>query len=67
MPDTTIKRICIYTHDVQRITGRSERHARNILRCIRDAYEKKSHQPVTIFEFCDYMDFDIAIIAPLIT
>lgn len=52
-------RICIYTKDVQLITGKSERQSRNILMNIRDAYAKKKHQPITIYEFCDYMDFKI--------
>jgi ribosomal silencing factor RsfS len=61
-----MKRICIYTKDVQLITGKSERQARNILMNIREAYVKQKHQPVTIDEFCEYMDFDISKISPLI-
>ena len=61
-----MKRICIYTKDVQLITGKSERQARNILMSIKDAYAKKKHQPITIHEFCEYMDFDLDKIIPLI-
>jgi ribosomal silencing factor RsfS len=61
-----MKRICIYTKDIQMITGRSERHSRTIISNIRDAYEKEKHQPITIYEFCQYMDFDVEKVAPLL-
>jgi ribosomal silencing factor RsfS len=61
-----MKRICIYTKDIQLITGKSERHSRTIISNIRDAYEKQKHQPITIYEFCQYMDMEIDKVAPLI-
>jgi len=50
----TAKRICIYPKDIQRITGKSERHARNLLSKIREYLEKEPHQFITINEFADY-------------
>lgn len=50
----TAKRICIYPKDIQRITGKSERHARNLLSKIREYLEKEPHQFITIHEFADY-------------
>ena len=52
----TVSRIVIYTKDVQRILGKSERRARAILAKIRIALSKVRHQPVSITEFCTYMN-----------
>ena len=49
-----LKRICIYPKDIQCITGKSDRYGRKLLRDIRQKLGKKSHQYVTIKEFCDY-------------
>lgn len=51
-----MNRIFIYPKDVQILTGRSERHARNLLNQIKKNYNKQKHQPVTIFEFCEYLN-----------
>ena len=48
------KRICIYTKDIQRITGRSERYARQLLENIRREYGKPTGGLVTVQEFCRY-------------
>jgi ABC-type molybdate transport system ATPase subunit len=48
------KRICIYTKDVQILTGKSERSARNIIATLKLIHSKDRHQLVTIKEFCDY-------------
>lgn len=48
-------RICIYTKDIQVITGKSERGARMVLNDAKVFYKKQKHQMVTIREFCDYM------------
>jgi len=50
----TAKRICIYPKDIQRITGKSERHARNLLSKIREYLEKEPHQFITTYEFAEY-------------
>jgi len=49
-----LKRICIYPKDIQLITGKSERYGRKLIQEIRFKLGKKSHQYITIKEFCDY-------------
>lgn len=48
------KRICIYPKDIQRITGKSNRHARNLLSKIREYLNKEPHQFITTDEFADF-------------
>jgi hypothetical protein len=48
-------RIVVYARDIQNITGRRERTARELLRRIREANGKKRGQPVTVTEFCQFM------------
>jgi hypothetical protein len=50
-----MKRICIYPKDIQQITGKSERHCRNIINKIKVKYNKQKHQHIIIEEYCDYM------------
>lgn len=47
-------RIVIYARDIENITGRKERAARELLRRIRDANGKKPGQFITVSEFCQY-------------
>lgn len=47
-------RRCIYTKDVQTITGRSASASRRLLQRIRKRYWKRPHQFVSLQEFCDY-------------
>ena len=49
-----MNRICIYTKDIQIITGKSERYCRNIIANIRKQNNKERHQSITIEEFCVY-------------
>jgi len=49
-----MNRICIYTKDIQIITGKSERYCRNIIANIRKQNNKARHQSITIEEFCVY-------------
>lgn len=44
----------IYPKDVQRITGRSERYCRYLLKRIRQLNSKEGHQFVTVDEFSSY-------------
>ncbi len=60
------QRICIYPKDVQRITGRSERYARKLLREIRLHLHKQDHQFVTIAEFCSYTGIAETLVHPLL-
>ena len=50
-----IVRICIYPKDIQRITGKSDRYSRDLLRRIRIDLNKRDHQLVTVEEFSTYM------------
>jgi hypothetical protein len=47
-------RLIIYSQDIQRITGRSERYAQYILSRIRKSLGKEKHQLVTWEEFCEF-------------
>jgi hypothetical protein len=47
-------RKCIYTKDVQWITGKSESASRKLLQKIKRELKKHRHQFVTFQEFCDY-------------
>ncbi len=60
------KRLCIYPKDIQIITGRSERYAREYLRSMKDALEKEGHQFVTVKEFSEYSDIPLAQIESVI-
>ena len=50
-----MNRLCIYPKDIQRITGKSDRYGRYIIKKIKDHFSKEQHQLVTIDEFCQYM------------
>ncbi len=52
-------RVCIYCKDVQLITGKCEKSARTLLKKVRDAYQKKQHQMLTVEEFCNYLDLPV--------
>jgi hypothetical protein len=54
----TMKRIAVYPKDVMRITGKSERYSREILKKIKTDLNKEKHQLITIHEFCRYMAID---------
>jgi hypothetical protein len=47
-------RIVIYTKDIARLTGKSERRARAEMAKIRAKLGKEPGQPVTIQEYCRY-------------
>ena len=47
-------RMTIYPKDIQRITGRSDRYGRTLIRKIKTHFNKQDHQFVTIEEFCSY-------------
>ena len=50
-----ITRVCIYPKDIQRITGKSERHSRGLIHKIKASLNKPGHQILTVREFCTYM------------
>jgi hypothetical protein len=49
-----IKRIVIYSKDIEMITGRSGRSARKMMATIRKRLGKQKHQLISLGEFCDY-------------
>ena len=56
------KRACIYPKDIQRITGRSERYGRKLLKDIRNFFGKESYQFITIKEFAEYSGIEEEIV-----
>lgn len=50
-----LKRIIIYSKDIEKITGRSGRYARKIMANLRRNLGKERHQLVSLGEFCAYM------------
>lgn len=52
---TSQTRLCIYPKDVQRITGKTERYSRMLLKKIKLHFNKEDHQVITIEEFSVYM------------
>lgn len=62
-----LTRSCIYPKDVQRITGKSERYSRKLLKKIKAALKKNEHQFVSIDEFAQYVGLDPALVKMYIT
>ncbi|MBK7807057.1 MAG: hypothetical protein WAT37_18655 [Saprospiraceae bacterium] len=60
------KRIIIYPKDVALITGRNERYARKVLSKVRIYFEKSSHHPVTIKEYCEYCKIRMDEVEPML-
>jgi hypothetical protein len=58
-----LNRMVIYTKDIQRITGRTERYARKIMHKIRVKHGKQKHQLVSLTELCDYMGLPLEDVA----
>jgi hypothetical protein len=50
-----LTRMIIYTKDIQRITGKTERYSRKVLKKIKTKYGKQKHQLVSLAELCEYM------------
>lgn len=53
------QRTCIYPKDISILLGKSYKQSARILRTIRDAYGKQSHQYVTLEEFATYTGIDM--------
>ncbi|MBT1710762.1 hypothetical protein KK062_21150 [Fulvivirgaceae bacterium PWU5] len=49
-----VKRIVIYSKDIEKITGRSGRYARKVMATLRRDLGKQKHQFVSLGEFCSY-------------
>lgn len=57
-----LTRVVVYPKDVSRITGKSERYGRKLLRTIKEANDKEAHQFVSLEEFADYTGLSIELI-----
>jgi hypothetical protein len=62
-----LNRSCIYPKDVQRITGKTDRYGRKLLKKIKDKLKKGDHQFVTIEEFSDYLGLSPELVKSYIT
>lgn len=62
-----LTRSCIYPKDVQRITGKSERYCRKLLRKLKVELKKEGHQFVSIEEFANYVGLDPELVKTYIT
>lgn len=60
------QRICIYTKDIMRITGRSESYSRVLLSKIKTSLKKEEHQFITVEEFCQFTGLKLDQVQPLI-
>lgn len=49
--EITVKRLCITSKDIARITGLTPRQARNVLNDIKVFYKKEKHQSVSFKEY----------------
>ena len=58
-----MNRLCIYPKDIQIITGRSDRYGRNLIKKIKEHFNKQQHQVVTIEEFCQYMGLQYEVVS----
>ncbi|NMH26570.1 hypothetical protein [Flavobacterium silvaticum] len=49
-----MKRLILYTKDIQQLTGRSERHCRDLYKRILSLNGKESPAPLTVYDFSAY-------------
>ena len=61
-----MERVCIYPKDIQQITGKSERWGREIIKRIKEKYNKEDHQLVTIDELCIYLGIEPEMVRKLL-
>ncbi len=52
--NSKVARIVIYPKDIQRLTGKSYRHALDLNKEIRDYFKKQKHHLLTAYEFGEY-------------
>src|SRR5690554_1327761 len=53
----SILRMDIKSDEIALLVGVDQNTARRYLRIMKEAYNKKKHQKITIVEFCDYYGF----------
>lgn len=56
------RRLVIYAKDVANITGRKNRTCYELLRKIKEFFNKQAYAPVTIFEFAHFMNIDVEVV-----
>lgn len=54
-----MQRIYIYPKDIQTITGKSDRYARECIKNLKTILKKEKHQDITIKEYCTYKGIQI--------
>lgn len=59
-------RICIYTKDVVRITGKGERASRKLLERIKKNLAKTDNQFVTVEDFCEFTGLKVEQVQPFL-
>ncbi len=62
-----LTRSCIYPKDVQRITGKSERYSRKLLKKLKAQLKKEDHQFISIEEFAEFVGLDPDLVRKYIT
>ena len=57
-----MQRVVIYPKDVQRITGKSEKYSRRLIKKLKENNGKAEHQFVSIEEFANYSGLSVELI-----
>lgn len=57
-----MQRVVIYPKDVQRITGKSEKYSRRLIKKLKETNGKAVHQFISIEEFASYSGLPIELI-----
>lgn len=55
-----LHRLSIFTADLQRINGKSMRACQRVMQTIRDMFNLKKEQPVTIFHVAEFFDTPVS-------
>ena len=61
-----MKRVCIYPKEISIILGKSYSYSCHLVRVIKDANGITINRPITIKEFCDYVDIPYDEVFPMI-
>lgn len=55
-------RVVVYPKDVQRLTGKSEKYSRMLLKRIKKCKAKQEHQFISIEDFAEYTGLDLNLV-----
>jgi len=61
-----MQRICIYTKDIQIITGKSDKYCRTIIKNIRKLNNKEKHHQISVLELSNYLGLNVEEIMKLL-